>query len=512
MYRDKRILFYIFVFFSCVYLLSASGFNIYNTDVGQARLEMVKSIVDRSDVAIPEGMGIRGNDGREYSLFPVGSVLMALPLYLAERATGLPFLVSMMNQFAGAATALLVFLFCASLGYSKRASLGTACLYGLGTFAWHYAKDPGDHTLETFLVLLSVYSMSRYAGDRRVIAVIVSGASIGFAVITRYTSVLVLPALFLIMLSPHLRRHGGRSGASSLARAFILFAGAALPFVAIGLWYNYLRFGNIIETGYGLMAKRLGVDFFSATPLLTGLKGFLLSPGKGFFYYSPVAILFFFSIARFVRRHPVQGWSFTYLILSYLLLLSRNIYWHGDWAWGPRYIFVLTPFLMIPVAALLDSKRWEKGIGVRIAVYALAGLSLAVQVASVSVHPYRYFYSIQLDKGVKFTSLRGNGVKPIVEPPIDVYFDWRMSPILAQFDSLYRSMERTRNYAYRQAPANASVVQVIRTHPLMNVYDFWWAYGYVVERTSRAVFAAVPLLLLCITSGLRIRRLSSSAE
>jgi hypothetical protein len=81
-----------------------------------------------------------------------------------------------------------------------------------------------------------------------------------------------------------------------------LFALAFLPFLGLSFWYNFYRFGSIFETGFSLIARRLGLDFFAGTPFLTGLGGFLISPGKGFFYYSPVAILFFFSISLF-KRH-----------------------------------------------------------------------------------------------------------------------------------------------------------------------------------------------------------------
>src|SRR6266702_3448772 len=137
------------------------------TDVGTARIEVAKSIVERFDLSIPPGtgLGIQGADGREYSLFSIGSVLIALPFYLIGKLAGGPpaNVVSIMNQLAGAATVVVVFLFCSSMGYTRRASLSASIFYGLGTFAWYYAKDPGDHTLETLFALLSVYSMYRYA-------------------------------------------------------------------------------------------------------------------------------------------------------------------------------------------------------------------------------------------------------------------------------------------------------------------------------------------------------------
>ena len=68
----------------------------------------------------------------------------------------------------------------------------------------------------------------------------------------------------------------------------------AIPFYFAGLvlWYNYYRFGSIFETGFQLLAAKTGIDFFSGTLFLTGLRGLLTSSGKGFFYCSPIAIFF----------------------------------------------------------------------------------------------------------------------------------------------------------------------------------------------------------------------------
>ena len=194
---------YLFILFLSVYLLTASepvGF----TDVGNARIEVLKSIIDRFDVAIPSGMGIKGFDGREYSQFAIGSVVSAIPFYITGKLIGTSpcNLVAIMNQLAGALTVVLVFLFSFSLGYSRRSSLYVSVLYGLGTMAWRYSKDPGDHALETFFVLLSVYLMCRYCTERKVSYFIFSTLALGFAFITRPTSLLIIPALLILISKP----------------------------------------------------------------------------------------------------------------------------------------------------------------------------------------------------------------------------------------------------------------------------------------------------------------------
>ncbi|MCK4826679.1 glycosyltransferase family 39 protein, partial [bacterium] len=228
---------------------------------------VARSIVERFDLSIPSGMGVRGADGREYSWFGIGSVILIVPLHIIGKTVGIPpeDLVSIMNQLVGAATAVLVFLFSLSLGYSRRASLSVSIFYGLGTMAWYYAKDPGDHALETFFILFSVYIMYRYAIDKKVPHLLFSALSFGVALTIRPTSILAIPPLFILMISCHLKESDFKTTATLLIKNVILFSIALLPFVALSLWYNYYRFGSIFESGYTLMAAQWGVKLFAGT-------------------------------------------------------------------------------------------------------------------------------------------------------------------------------------------------------------------------------------------------------
>jgi Dolichyl-phosphate-mannose-protein mannosyltransferase len=505
---NSFICYYLFVFFLSIYLLTASGINIEMTDVGTARMEVAKSIIERFDLSIPSGLGlgIQGSDGREYSVFSIGSVLVALPFYLIGKFAGVPpvNVVTIVNQLAGTATVVVVFLFCSSLGYTRRASLSASIFYGLGTFAWYYAKDPGDHTLETLWALLSVYTMYRYAACNKLRYLCLSSIFLGFAFLTRSTSILLIPPLLLLM---GFQRAGSHDKANVHLKFshLLLFISLLLPFAGIIFLYNYYRFGSIFETGYTLMAARLGLNFFSATPLLTGLLGLLVSPGKGYFYYSPVALLFFFSVKPFYRKHPAMAISFICIIASYLFFISKNVYWHGDSAWGPRYLFVITPFLIIPLAALFDSAAWHNSSLVKRGIYTLFALSLIIQVAAVSVHVYKYFVFLH-EKNIPFTIVKGNGVAPICEPCPETYFDWRLAPIAAQVKFVGELSKNLINYKHIEHTEYGSKSEKIMSQPWTNIFDFWWLYKYYAENSFAGLIVAALLLMSCILSALRLRK------
>lgn len=486
----------LFVFFISIFLLTATETILYSSDASWARYETTKSIVEKLDLSIPGGLGIRGDDGREYYWGGIGQALLAIPFYIAGKFVGAPEnAVSMMNYLFGAAVATLIFLFSASLGYSERASLFVSIFYGIGTMAWPLAKQPFDHTVETFFILLSVYFLHLHGLRKRPLYLLQASLSIGVAFITRPTSVLTIPALLILIITHRSSKTSNFTEAAKLAlRDSALFLAAFLPFVCLVLCYNYCRFGSIFETGYQMMASHLGLDFFLGMPLVTGIKGFLVSPAKGYFYYSPIALLFFFSMKSFSKKHPETAACFAVIIMSYPIFFSKNIYWHGDWAWGPRYLLAITPFLILPIAGLFDSNIWKEKKIIRVAVWSLFIVSFIVQLGAVSVDFQKYFIHLRYEEGIEFTVAEKEGVPSIVEPPAEIYFDWHRSPIITQFRFVGEMLHRIGTYKYYRLRADAPFVEKIKADPHMNVFDFWWLYEYL-SKGSYSILAVLFILL-----------------
>jgi len=515
--KSKKIHFivlYLFLFFFAVYLITSSHSTVNNTDASNARYQVTKSIVEKYDLSIPKGMGVEGIDGRDYSWFGLGSSALSIPFYVIGKLIDTPEnAVSIMNLLIGSATTVLIFLFSAALGYSYRASMLVSIFYGLGTFAWPLTKQPFDHTVETFFVLFSAYLMYLYTIHRHKHYLFFSAFCLGFAFITRLTSILVLPPLFIILMSAHaIQREGYKRIFIKTAIDMFLFLLVFSPFLWLNCWYNYYRFGSIFETGYSLIAMKTGLDFFSGTPLLTGLSGLLISPGKGFFYYSPVAILSLFSFRSFMKKHCALSFAFLLIIISYLLFLSKNIYWHGDSAWGPRYLLVLTPFFLIPIAELLNSTQWRKKRLMRITLCSIFFVSLIIQLIAITAYFHIYFFHLAYEEDVKFSVLSGKGVPTLSEPPPEVYFDWRYSPILKQLFIIREIAKRMTVYSYVEPPEDASIYDKSKSFPSYNAFDFWWIYRYFIEGSSSGFIIALMLLLISIYSAVKLRNAVTAYE
>jgi hypothetical protein len=490
--------------------LTSSYSTVYETDASNARYQVTKSIVERYDLSIPPENGVKGVDGRDYSWFGLGSSLLAVPFYVIGKYFNTPEnTVSIMNLLVGSATAVLVFMFAIALGYDNRSSVLISIFYGIASFAWPLVKQPFDHTVETFFVLLSVYSIYLYTLNHSSRFLFLSAFGLGFAFITRLSTILVLPSIFIILTNGHVKKTEGlKISFKHIIKDIVLFSLIFIPFLCLNGWYNHYRFGSFFETGYALIASRTGINFFSGTPLFTGLSGLIASPGKGFFFYSPIAILFFFAFKSFLKKYPALTSAFIVLITSHLIIISKNIYWHGDWAWGPRYLLVLTPFFIIPIAELLHSQKGKKRLLIKVSVSSIFLISLLIQLAAISVNFQRYFFYLIFEERANFSVVIGTGVQQIAEPLPELYFKWHYSPILVQLDSIYKIGKNLKDYKYSEAPDTASISEKFRAAPSHNVYDFWWLYRYYIENSFLGFLIALLLLLFTIHTLVRLRNLT----
>lgn len=498
---NKGIPFYLFMFLFGVYFLSAAGNNINGTDQQLVRFEQTRSMVEERGMSIPDGMGVKGNFHKDYSWYGIGQPILAVPFYIIGKGIGgqqgAQVMVSLLNQVVVAASGVILFLFIMELGYAKKTALTITIFYALGTLAWPQSKHPFDHPVEMLFVLLAVFYAHQYGKDGRIRYLLFSSASLGFAFITRVPAALaLLPILFLLSF----RQSGDdvkAKGIFAFLKDCVIYSLILLPFVLVQLWYNYTRFGSIFETGITLMAHKAGIDFFAGTHLFTGLRGFLISPGKGFFYYSPITVLIFFSLKGFYKRQKGLTFCLLGIIFSYLVFLSRNIYWHGDWAWGPRYLLVITPLLMLPVADFIEKKAYSKKNTLRPVILGLFIISISVQLIGVSVDFNRYFISLQKEKGVAFTLVGGNDVPYTREPPPDTYFDWDKSPVVYQASFVWKNLKSLKAPLFMSEAIkeqNAS-----GTLPNHAVFDFWWHYGVYSGLSPSAIVAMLSVLGCIIT-------------
>jgi hypothetical protein len=150
------------------------------------------------------------------------------------------------------------------------------------------------------------------------------------------------------------------------AAAFVIPNAAAL---AVILALNYVRYENAFSIG-----ERTPGNQFTLGNALVGMYGYLFSPGRSVFLYSPPALLGLFGARRFYQLHRAEALLFAAIACTYVVGYAGQDLWHGGWGWGPRYMLPVVPLLVISSAYVMESRR-----GIMVAV-ALGVAGFAVQV------------------------------------------------------------------------------------------------------------------------------------
>ena len=355
----------IFLLLVCLYFVTFGG-HFYSGD-GIEMARTAESLVMRGDLALQRAEGERdwgypGRDGRRYAPYPVGQSLAEAPFVAMGAALTAPLPLSdhlkmrlrhasalSANVFITAAIGWVVYAFARRLRYGARVSAALALMSGLGTMLAVYARQDFGDPLATLSLLGSCLLLRRWAdtGARRDIAP--SGLCLGVSLFTKYQMVIYCPAVWLYMI--FLRREKGDAGLPGLARDTLALAWPVTLFGFADLGVNWMKFGSLVSTGYEQEAS----PWAGWGHLPAGLFGFLLSPGKSVFLYNPLLLLWPAALLPFHRERRAESLLAFCALGVTLLFFSPLYWWHGDWAWGPRYMLPVIPLMVLQLAPMARS-------------------------------------------------------------------------------------------------------------------------------------------------------------
>jgi hypothetical protein len=390
--------FYIFAALFSVYLLTFSG--IYHSSDEISMLAATDSVARRGtwDIDLIRWMGEQqgsfGPDGHLYSRKGLGTTLAALPLYWS--ALQFPHLgnvqtAMLTNALVTALTGVLVYMFLRRLGYGEGVSLGTALAFGLATMAWPYARYFFSESLAGLALIFSAYSLLRYRDRRESVSLLLAGTGLGVALLARLNNAIVGVFLGLLLLV-YLWSRPGRDW-RSWVKPLILFGLPAVVALMIAGWYNWLRFGSPLTTGY-LPEERF------ATPFFVGFYGLTFSPGKGLFWYNPLLLVALVGWPAFYRRMRQRAEA---LLVAAIVLGSVAFYasWYLWWAghgWGPRFLVAVLPFAILPLAPVLEAAARRRAVAIALGVVVV--LSVLIQLLAISVDFNLYLEDIHAELGL----------------------------------------------------------------------------------------------------------------
>lgn len=352
---------------------------------GDARIMYeVAEAIPRGSIAIKTEwppMSHRGRDGNVYSQYALLPSLSHVPGRLAHLAIAgndearpaaklsVVLTSHLAPALAAALTCALGFAAMRRIAKPRSALIATGAL-AFGSLLFVYARYPMSEALQAACIMGLVYELVRVVrGEherRRGIAV---GLWAGAVVNAKL--VLVLGVIGGLIAAAWLVRE--RAALRRLAAGAVL---GGLPWLAMVLAYNLLRWGSPFDTGYGETLSMMRES------IPTGLLGLLLSPGKGLVWFSPVIVLGVIAIARCWGTHRGVAIVVLAVVVPPLLFYARFLSWSGDYCWGPRYLVYACAPLLLLLAPWLDRERSRV---CRWLVRGTLAVSIAVQLLGASL-------------------------------------------------------------------------------------------------------------------------------
>lgn len=334
---------------------SSDEAGIFNTAV---------AIAESGSMAIGPGEGVHiGHGGQNYSRREILPILATIPFVelgkifgVLARGTSPPVAdgaaqftgtnwpvfvcVTLIGPLLSAATVVLIYLFVIADGGSRSAALSFAVAAALGTPLIVYSKTIFAQVFESAFLMGAFLAARRWRDAPSSARALEIAIACALSVLSRPSSA---PAAlcFLCLIG-----FAGSAPASLRFRCAALFLlTVSIAASAVG-WINFLRWGSPIDFGYH------EPEFTFSTSLPVGVFGLLASPGKCVFLYAPALVVPVIFARRLWRHGPPEFLLALATTAAYLAVYSRWSGWHGDLAWGPRFIVPLVaPWLAIGARA-----------------------------------------------------------------------------------------------------------------------------------------------------------------
>jgi hypothetical protein len=432
---------------------------------GFIRLVVARELAAGSGWDIPpniihETRTVLGIDGQLYSYYGLGISLVYVPLILFAREVakfgGLPedlaveFVTSFVNAFEGSLLCTVFFLFLLHLGYSKRVAFMTTIALGFGTILWAHTRENFDHIQTSLLLLTALFLL--YRGRSALVSYwfVGAGMAAGFAFLTRIDSVFFIFGLllYLIISLPEYTL-------KNMLFRILQFGLGALPFLIVWGIYNYLRFGNLLETGYMMAFEQTGAPEPFGNSILVGLHRYLTSPGRGLLLYNPIVIVALAGMYGFWKRERllliVGG---TVIIVQVFFFAQSNSI--SPWGWGPRQFIPLLPLLLLPLAevfAWIQHKNFWNMV-----VYSMLLLSIVIQLPVIAASPAKPMLDAHFEQGA------------------DLTFDWQYARIIIQTNHVAEALPATLHgddfvFGSTNEIENPHYRDTLIT---LNIVNWWW--------------------------------------
>jgi len=445
----------------------ASGGHVYVRD-GAAMYLMGCSIIDHHWIDVgqhPNTVGGKsGNDNLYYMPFGFLQPLLSTPFILTGRILAESFKTQYLSFFAATwlnwiiSGLLAIAIWQCSLmmkfNYFWSIIAGFAIIFT--TPFWIYSQTFFSEPLTALLTLwawMMIYKS--HSNNQSLPSLAIAGILCGVITWLRPLGGIVIPILFLYLLM--LEKHKPSSGKLNILKKIIAFMAPAIAGVAGYLTYNYVRFGNIAETGYDLLPDG-SPRSFTLDPIL-GMKILLFSPGKSIFIFAPLLLLLPIGLILLWKSHHHSEAVFVVLTgMIYLVILSSWARVEGGVTWGPRLFLPAVPVLFLALLPVFNSRN----ILLRSLLIFLIISGVCIQITGITVN---------------FSTIIAQHIDEYFSPADGVY-EFSFNPFPHHINHLL-SVISDPGFILKRDRATANWNRNSDQINPMNGLDFWWFQFYL---------------------------------
>ena len=253
----------------------------------------------------------------------------------------------------------IFFLVCLEHKFTRQNSIILSFVLAFSTMIWAYSTTSLNVVPTMFFILLGYLFFKKFRRLNQNKFLLLCSASFAFAFLIREDAILFIVPVGLFLIANILKRN--------LKIYTLLLYSVPLVFSyfvhrLVRSYDSPLRYiipeDSSLSSSEVLGGEITGLVFSANLPhILTATFGLLFAPGVGLFIFAPILLTVFFSFPDFFRKNKSEC-----LLLSSFLVLNVIYHadmtsWHGLVAWGPRYLLMVVPFLLIPLGASLEKRN-----------------------------------------------------------------------------------------------------------------------------------------------------------
>ncbi|MDC1023976.1 glycosyltransferase family 39 protein [Nitrosopumilus sp.] len=257
------------------------------------------------------------------------------------------------GPFLSASLVMIFFLICIEQKFSRSTSVILTFLLAFSTLIWAYSNT-SLNVLPTGLFLLVGYMFyKKFQRLNQKKFLLFCSMSLGFSFLIRPDAILfIIPIWFSILISTLKRNKKINSiFIFSTPLLFSYFISKLMPFLL--LKQSSDSSVSVASAQLGIIASIIPANM---SEIIVRSAGLLFSPGIGLFIFAPIFLTIFFSFPDFFRKNKSDCILFISFFIFSLVFHVSSGGWHGLVGWGPRYLVLVIPFLLIPLGASIEQR------------------------------------------------------------------------------------------------------------------------------------------------------------